>query len=171
MIALHSPMSDMLHQHRRQAHAASLLGGQPDSKHAGSISLCQLAGWIRRRQSTVFVLNPDQRATWEMVACCAKPPYHRSNFHQTVIADSPVHRRAAAVNRGRLLFDYFFLATQEKVVCCRATPDGFRPITSQRYFCNQPLVQCAALIAPYPRSPCQPIIEPTTPTPPTSHPL
>jgi len=29
-----------------------------------------------------------------------------------------------AVNRGRLLFGYFFLAKQEKVTCCRATPDG-----------------------------------------------
>ncbi|OHC83210.1 MAG: hypothetical protein A3J87_02780 [Sideroxydans sp. RIFOXYB12_FULL_59_6] len=28
-----------------------------------------------------------------------------------------------AVNRGRLLFGYFFLAKQEKVICCRATPD------------------------------------------------
>ncbi len=55
-------------------------------------------------------------------------------FLLSTITDSPVHRRAAAVNRGRLLFGYFFLATQEKVTCCRATPDGFRPIASQRYF-------------------------------------
>ncbi|MFA5825344.1 MAG: hypothetical protein WC825_05145, partial [Gallionellaceae bacterium] len=31
--------------------------------------------------------------------------------------------REAAANRGRLLFGYFFLATQEKVTSCRATPD------------------------------------------------
>ena len=30
---------------------------------------------------------------------------------------------AGAVNLGRLLLGYFFLATQEKVTSCRATPD------------------------------------------------
>jgi len=29
-----------------------------------------------------------------------------------------------AANRGRLLFGYFFLAKQEKVISCRATPGG-----------------------------------------------
>ncbi len=33
--------------------------------------------------------------------------------------------RVAAANRGRLLFGYFFLAKQEKVTSCRATPGGF----------------------------------------------
>jgi hypothetical protein len=32
---------------------------------------------------------------------------------------------AGAANRGRLLFGYFFLATQEKVTSCRATTGGF----------------------------------------------
>ena len=32
---------------------------------------------------------------------------------------------AGAANRGRLLFGYFFLATQEKVTSCRAAPGGF----------------------------------------------
>jgi hypothetical protein len=30
--------------------------------------------------------------------------------------------RVATANWGRLLFGYFFLARQEKVTCCRATP-------------------------------------------------
>jgi hypothetical protein len=46
---------------------------------------------------------------------------------------------AGAVNRGRLLFGYFFLATQEKVTSCRATPGGVdlnvSPLLKRRHVC------------------------------------
>jgi hypothetical protein len=38
---------------------------------------------------------------------------------------SPVRRRVAAANRGRLFFGYLLLAKQKKVTCCRTTPGGF----------------------------------------------
>jgi len=49
---------------------------------------------------------------FERVARVPQPPDQSSNAGY----------RAAAANRGRLLFGYFFLATQEKVTSCRATP-------------------------------------------------
>src|SRR3989338_2990195 len=56
-----------------------------------------------------------RRGLFERVARVPQPPDQSSN----------AGNRAAAANWGRLLFGYFFLAKQEKVTSCRATPDGF----------------------------------------------
>ena len=74
----------------------------------------QSAAWKRRFRRALFELRSGARGV--------RPPPGRVAQPRLLAADRG--NPAGAANRGRLLFGYFFLATQEKVTSCRSATGG-----------------------------------------------